>query len=148
MNACTVRSGANAIRRAAIVVLVSAGLLVGSSFPSWATFGDTTAVNTTVATASVAPPGNLTAKTSCRSGTMTVTLNWTASTSARVSGYLVRLYLGEAWQDQATLGKAATTWQGSAGTIYSTNYVMTFTVSTLTEYGWTTESPRTVRLVC
>ena len=79
---------------------------------------------------------------------MLTTLARRIATAARVSGYRVRVYLGEAWQDQATVAGTATTWQGNADTFYVSNYTMTFTVSTLTEYGWTAESLRTARILC
>jgi hypothetical protein len=148
MNADRTRSGATARRRAAVLVLLVAGLVFGSSLPSWAAFTDTTSVSAAITTATVAPPANLTARTKCAGNTATVTLNWAASTAARVSGYRVRVYLGEAWQDQGTVAGTATTWQGNADTFYVSNYTMTFTVSTLTEYGWTAESLRTARIIC
>ena len=137
------------VRRAAVLVLLVAGLLVGSSLPSWATYSDSAAVTTTVATATVAPPTNLTSRTKCTGGDATVTLNWNASTSTRVSGYRVRVHFGGgAYQDQTTLAATATTWQGTTPDFYVNNYTMTFTVWTLTNYGWTAESAPTARILC
>ena len=137
------------VRRAAVLVLLVAGLLVGSSLPSWATYSDSAAVTTTVATATVAPPTNLTSRTKCTGGDATVTLNWNASTSSRVSGYRVRVHFGGgAYQDQTTLAATATTWQGTTPVFYVNNYTMTFTVWTLTNYGWTAESAHTARILC
>jgi hypothetical protein len=137
------------VRRAAVLVLLAAGLLVGSSLPSWATYSDSAAVTTTVATATVAPPTNLTSRTKCTGGDATVTLNWNASTSTRVSGYRVRVHFGGgAYQDQTTLAATATTWQGTTPDFYVNNYTMTFTVWTLTNYGWTAESAHTARILC
>jgi predicted ribosomally synthesized peptide with SipW-like signal peptide len=135
-------------RRTAVLVLLAVFLIVGTSMPSWASFSDSTAVSTSVTTATVAPPTNFTARTKCTGNTAAVTLNWAASTSARVSGYQVRVYLGNAYQDQGTVGATTTTWQGDADTYYVSNYVMTFSVRTLTDYGWTAESVRTARIVC
>ena len=124
-------------------------VVLGSSLPSWASFSDTAAVSTTVSTATVAPPAGVTATvTKCTGNTAYVRLDWTASTAARVSGYRVRVYLGNAYQDQAPVAAGATTWQAGIDTYYLNNYVMTFTVWTLTEYGWTAESPRTAQVVC
>jgi len=141
--------GITGIRRAAVLVLLVAGLVVGSSLPSWATFTDAAAVNTTVATATVAPPTGVTARvTKCTGNAVYATLNWTASTAARVSGYRIRAYVGGAWQDQGTVNAATTTWQAGVNPVYVDKYVMTMSVWTLTEYGWTAESARTERIVC
>jgi hypothetical protein len=138
------------IRRTVVLLLLVGGLVVGSALPSWASFTATTAVPTmSIATATVDPVGNLTARVRCTGNTASVTLNWNASASARVTGYRVRVYLGTGYQEQATLaGAGTTTWSGSADTYYVTTYVMTFTVWTLTDYGWTTESVKTPRIVC
>jgi hypothetical protein len=137
------------VRRAAVLVLLVACLLVGSSLPSWATYSDSAAVTTTVATATVAPPTNLTSRTKCTGGDATVTLNWNASTSTRVSGYRVRVHFGGgAYQDQTTLAATATTWQGTTPDFYVNNYTMTVTVWTLTDYGWSAESAPTPRILC
>lgn len=137
------------VRRAAVLVLLVAGLLVGSSLPSWATYSDSAAVTTTVATATVAPPTNLTSRTKCTGGDATVTLNWSASTSSRVSGYRIRVHFGGgAYQDQTTLAATATTWQGTTPDFYVNNYTMTVTVWTLTDYGWSAESAPTPRILC
>jgi predicted ribosomally synthesized peptide with SipW-like signal peptide len=143
-----VRRGRAAGRRTGVLVLLAVFLIVGTSVPSWASFSDSATVSTTVATATVVPPANVTARTRCTGNTASVTLNWGASTSARVSGYQIRVYLGNAYQNQGTVGATTTTWQGSADTYYVANYVMTFSVWTLTDYGWTAESVRTARIVC
>jgi len=137
------------VRRAAVLVLLVAGLLVGSSLPSWATYSDSAAVTTTVATATVAPPTNLSSRCKCTGGDATVTLNWSASTSSRVSGYRIRVHFGGgAYQDQTTLAATATTWQGTTPDFYVNNYTMTVTVWTLTDYGWSAESAPTPRILC
>jgi hypothetical protein len=149
MNADHARPGATAIRRAAILVLLVAGLIIGSSLPSWATFADEATVGTTVETGTVAPPTNLTAGWTCAPTTATITLNWAPSTSARVSGYRLRVHFGGgAYQDQAPLGPGAVTWTGTTNRANVTNYTMTFTVWTLTAYGWSAESAHTQRIVC
>jgi len=137
-----------ALRRAGVLVLLVACLVIGSSLPSGATFADSATVSTTVATASVGPPTSLTASTRCRGNTATVTLRWNASTASRVSGYLIRVHLGAAYQDQQTVGPTATSWQGSTDTFYVDNYSMTFTVWTQTQYGWTAQSAHTPRILC
>ena len=125
-------------RRAAVLLLLTAGLVLGAALPSWASYTDAVAVPTTVATADVAVQGSLTARATCSGPDATVSLSWNASTAPRVSGYRVRLYLNGAWQDTGTV--TGTTWSGSTSTAFITGYSMTFTVWTLTPYGWTAES--------
>jgi len=127
------------VRRAAVLLLLTAGLVFGATLPSWASFTDPVAVpQTTVATANVAVQGALTASATCSGTDATVSLSWNASTAPRVSGYRVRLWLNGAWQDAGTV--TGTTWSGTTSTAFITGYSMTFTVWTLTPYGWTAES--------
>jgi hypothetical protein len=134
-------------RRAAVLLLLTAGLVLGGALPSWASFTDAVALpQMTVATPTLEVPGDPTARATCSGSTATVTLNWNASTAPRVSGYRVRLWLGGAWQDVTTV--AGTTWTGSTSSGYVTGYVMTFTVFTLTPYGWTAESTHSARVLC
>jgi hypothetical protein len=66
-----------------------------------------------------------------------------------VSGYRIRVHFGGgAYQDQTTLAPSVTTWNGSTDVYYVNNYTMTFTVWTLTDYGWTAESAHTARILC
>jgi hypothetical protein len=135
------------LRRAVVLLLLTAGLVLGAALPSWASFTEPVALpQTTVSTATVEVPGIPTARATCSGGSATITVNWNASTAPRVSGYRVRLWLGNAWQDAATV--TALTWTGSTSTAYLTNYVMTFTVWTQTPYGWTAESAHTPQVFC
>jgi len=135
------------VRRAVVLLLLTAGLVLGAALPSWASFTDAVALpQTTVATATLDVPGVPTARATCSGSTASVTVNWTASTAPRVSGYRVRLWLGNAWQDVTTV--TGTTWTGNTSTTYVNGYVMTFTVWTLTPYGWTAESAHTAQVLC
>jgi hypothetical protein len=135
------------VRRAAVLLLLTAGLVFGAALPSWASFTEAVALpQMTVSTPTLAVPGVPTARATCSGGTAAVTVNWTASTAPRVSGYRVRLWLGAAWQDVTTV--AGTTWTGNTSTTYVNGYVMTFTVWTLTPYGWTAESAHTAQVLC
>ena len=135
------------VRRAAVLLLLTAGLVYGAALPSWASFTDSVALpQTTVATATVEVPGIPTARATCSASSATITVNWNASTAPRVSGYRVRLWLGQAWQDAGTV--TGTSWTGTTSIAYVTNYVMTFTVGTQTLYGWTGESAHTAQVLC
>lgn len=138
---------ASLVRRAAVLLLLTAGLILGAAAPSWASFTAAVAVpQTTVATANVVVPGIPTGSATCSGNTATVTVNWNASTAPRVSGYKVRLWLGNAWQDVTTV--TGTTWTGNTSTTYVNSYVMTFTIWTQTPYGWTAESAHTAQIPC
>ena len=135
------------VRRAAVLLLLTAGLVLGAALPSWASFTEAVALpQTTVATANVVVPGVPTGRAACNGGTATITVNWNASSAPRVSGYRVRLWLGNAWQDVSTV--TGTSWTGTTSTTYVTGYVMTFTVWTLTPYGWTAESAHSAQVLC
>jgi hypothetical protein len=135
------------VRRAAALLLLTAGLLLGAALPSWASFADPVALpQATVSTAKLDVPGVPTGRATCSGSTATVTVSWNASTAPRVSGYRVRLWLGNAWQDVTTV--TGTTWTGSTSTTYVNGYVMTFTVWTLTPYGWTAESAHSAQVLC
>jgi hypothetical protein len=142
----TVVQRSSLVRRAAVLLLLTAGMVFGAALPSWASFTDAVAVQTTVATPTLEVPGDPTARATCVGSTATVTVNWNASTAPRVSGYRVRLWLGSAWQDAATV--TGTTWTGNTSTTFVNGYVMTFTVWTLTPYGWTAESTHSARVLC
>ena len=134
-------------RRAAVLLLLTAGLVFGAALPSWASFTDAvTLPRMTVQTPDLQVPGDPTGRATCVGNNATVTVNWNASTAPRVSGYKVRYWLGAAWQDVATVG--TTTWTGNTTTTYINGYVMTFTVFTLTPYGWTAESTHSARVLC
>ena len=133
-------------RRAAVLLLLTAGLVFGAALPSWASFTEAVAVKTTVTTPTVEVPGIPTARATCSGGTATVTMNWNASAAPRVSGYRVRLWLGNAWQDAATV--TGLTWTGTTSTTFVSGYVMTFTIGTQTSYGWTAESVHTAQVLC
>ncbi|MCW2578467.1 MAG: hypothetical protein JWR82_68 [Blastococcus sp.] len=143
------RAGAQRLQRAAVLVLLTAGLIAASALPSWAGWSEAATVATSVTTATVGPPSNLTSRTTCTTTVATVNLAWKASTAKGVSGYLIRVsFGGGAYQDQATVASTATSWSGNTDRFYVTNYTITFTVWTLTQYGWTAESVPTARIVC
>ena len=134
-------------RRVAVLLLLTLALVLGAALPSWASFTETVALpQLTVSTPTLEVPGVPTARATCSGGTATVTVNWNASTAPRVSGYKVRLWLGAAWQDVTTV--TGTTRTGNTSTTYVNGYVMTFSVFTLTPYGWTAESENTARVLC
>jgi len=139
------------LRRSTLLALITLATVLGPTGPAHATFDNTTTTTATIGTATVAPPTAVTAQmTSCSSSrTQTVQLTWAPSTSARVSGYTIAV-LGSAGNTLGT-GQAGST---STSTTISLDKLdvdpstLTFSVTTLTDYGWTATSPRKAPLPC
>jgi hypothetical protein len=139
-------------RRVLLPVTAALAVAVGVCLPANAAFSDrTNAVQTSVATTTVGAPGNVAAQlASCSNGRwMSVAISWTASSSSRVSGYLVKAYEtgGQvavvAQTDAASTGANITLDKLSPGTSS-----VSFTVTTRTSYGWSAESLPSGALTC
>ena len=105
----------------------------------------------TITTATVQPVSALsTVGSTCSNGTLALHLSWAKSTTPRISGYRVRMYtnVGVNWA-LGTVSAGSTSYDASVS-VHVNNYPTTyqFTVTTLTDYGWTTESARTGALPC
>ncbi len=118
-----------------------------SSTTSYAT-SSTNVQGTT--TNSVPGPGPLevTTTTTTKNTDLTVTASWTASGSRGVNGYLVKAHLND--------GTAYTMAQTAAGTLSASStadadnlaYQPRLSVTTLTSYGWSTQSALTGYVSC
>jgi hypothetical protein len=137
----------NRIRRALILLGLTVAVIVGASIPASAGYGDSVVVKTTIATTTVAAPGNLVGKLTCgRPATMSAT--WSASGTARVSGYLVSVYFSDGFVQTVQLGPTATSWSATIDPYYVTAYSIDYTVTTQTAYGWSKESAHTSAFQC
>ena len=137
----------NRIRRGLILLGLTVAVIVGASIPASASFGDSVVVRTTIATATVAAPGNFVGKLTCgRPATMSAT--WSASGTARVSGYLVSVYFSDGFVQTVQLGPTATSWSATIDPYYVTAYSIDYTVTTQTAYGWSKESAHTGTFQC
>ena len=137
----------NGIRRGLILLGVTVAVIVGASIPASAGFGDSVVVRTTIATATVAAPGNVVGKLTCgRPATMSAT--WSLSGTTRVSGYLVSVYFSDGFVQTVQLGPTATSWSATIDPYYVTAYTINYTVTTQTDYGWTKESAHTAVFGC
>lgn len=137
----------NGIRRGLILLGLTVAVVIGASVPASATYADSVALGPTISTATVAAPGNLVGKLVCgRPATMSAT--WTASTSTRVSGYLVSVYFSDGFVQTVQLGPTATSWSATIDPYYVTAYTINYTVTTQTDYGWTKESAHTAAFGC
>jgi len=137
----------NGIRRGLILLGLTVAVVIGASVPASATFSEAVAVKTTIATTTVASPGNLVGKLTCgRPATMSAT--WSLSSTARVSGYLVSVYFSDGFVQTVQLGPTATSWSSTIDPYYVTAYSIQYTVTTQTNYGWSKESPLTPVFQC
>ena len=137
----------NRIRRGLILLGLTVAVIVGASIPASAGFGDSVVVRTTIATASVAAPGNVVGKLTCgRPATMSAT--WSLSGTARVSGHLVSVYFSDGFVQTVQLGPTATSWSATIDPYYVTAYSINYTVTTQTAYGWSKESAHTAAFQC
>ena len=132
--------------RGLAVLLLGMALLLGISLPARAALSDTVATSVSVTAATVAAPATVSTAGSSCSGTFGLRLSWTASTTDRVTGYVVTVYRGD-----GTSGVVTTTGSGTTafGGTYARGYqYYSFTVTTRTAYGWTAESARTTPVYC
>ena len=137
------------IRRSALIVLAVAAVIgVGALTPAQAAFSDKATVATSVATATVAPPTNLVGQLTCSRSSATMSATWTASTSAKISGYLVTTYFSDGFVQSTQLSATATSWSASIDPYFVTAYSVAYSVTAQTSYGWTKESVRTGTFQC
>jgi hypothetical protein len=158
----------NRIRRSAVLVGLTAAVIVGSSIPAAATFTEGVSTNTaTLRTVSVAAPSSMTVSRTCTQSATggyydatgqwvttyttyyNATATWPASTTARgVTGYRVTAYLpGSAPIVMGETDAANRSLSASVDASYLA-YQPTISVTTLTSYGWSTESVRKAVPTC
>lgn len=116
--------------------------------PAHASFAGSAALTTTVGTATVAAPATVTGNLTCGWFSATMQASWTPSTSERVSGYLVTAYFSNGSTQTAQVGPTATGWSAPTSTFSVLFKKVQYSVTTLTSYGWTAESPRTAWSTC
>jgi hypothetical protein len=140
------------VRRTLLLVVITAAVLVTSAVrtapAAHAQWADTVSGGMQLATATVAAPGTVTGNLACtRPAVMSAT--WTASTSARVTGYQVTVYFSDGFVQKVNpLPATATSWSASIEPYYVTAFSVQYSVTTLTDYGWSKESPRTPAFQC
>lgn len=140
------------IRRILALVAVAAAVVVGTNAPALASFGKMRALpTTTVSTATVVAPTGVTALlASCSNARwMSVTVSWDPSTSPKVSGYTVKAFRSDGQVAVvAQTGATATTADTTVDKLSTGSTSVTFTVTTLTSYGWAAESARSGQMTC
>jgi hypothetical protein len=135
------------IRRALVLIGLTVTVIVGASVPASATYSEAVAVKTTINTATVAAPANVVGNLTC-GRTATMSANWAASGTARVSGYLVSVFFSDGFVQTVPLGPTATSWSAPINPAYVALYSVQYSVTTQTDYGWSKESPRTATFQC
>ena len=136
------------IRRALVLLGILAGLVLTTILPASATFSRSAALpTTTVNTIVIAAPTNVVGALAC-AATSTMSLTWTASTSPRISGYLVTVYFSDGYTQTVQLGASATSWSKTIAEYNVTAYSIQYTVTTQTNFGWVKESAKTASFQC
>jgi hypothetical protein len=141
----------NTTRRILALTTLVTAMFLGSGAAAQASFSDSATVTATpmsVATGSVAAPAAGPGSLACGRSSATMGLTWTKSTSARVSGYVVNVQFSDGYTQRVEMPATATSW--SAGiTLYNVvAYSVRYSVSTVTDYGWTRESASTGWFQC
>ena len=130
----------NAVRRTALLLGLTAAVVVGSTIPASATFSATAQQTATLGTAAVQAPSNLKIVIRCDASTLYADVSWTKSTSARISAYAIDATInGGPMSFRA--GPSTGTFTYSTGRVWS-SYPMpvSLTVTAETQYGWTKAS--------
>ena len=139
----------NAIRRILILSVLTVAVIAGASVPASATYSDSATVSTTIATTTVTAPSSVSISGRCQGWWYDFTISWPASTTTRgVTGYRVLAYLNNGTTYLVGETDAAT--RTLSMTVDSSNLSLQprVTVTTLTSYGWTTESAKAPALTC
>lgn len=137
-----------AIRRSLALLGILTGLMVATSLPASASFSASSALpTTTINTLVVAAPTNVVGHLTC-AATSTMSATWTASTSPRISGYLVTVYFSDGFTQTVQLASTATSWSATIAEYNVTAYSVQYSVTTQTSIGWVKESAKVGPFQC
>jgi hypothetical protein len=102
-----------------------------------------------VGTLTVVAPGAVTGKLTCGASTSTMGVTWNPSGSKGVSGYRVTVFFSDGFQQtEDVTGASTSTWSKAITTYNVTAYSVRYSVTTLTTYGWSTQSALTGSFRC
>jgi hypothetical protein len=136
----------NTARRILVLIALVTGVLFASGAAASASFTDTakvTASPLSISTATVAAPAAGPGSLTCRSANATMELTWAPSTSARVTGYLVKVHFSDGYVQTVQKAATDTSWSQAIALYNVTAYSVRYTVTTQTDFGWTAESAST-----
>jgi hypothetical protein len=136
-----------ALRRSALLLAIAVGTLVGlTANPAQAAFADKATMATlTIGTATIVPPGNVQVSARCGDWFSVAGISWNRSSSRDVTGYTVTAYRSNG--NATVLGTTNGT-TSSTNALIANGATYSFTVTTVTSYGWTAESTRTGTIRC
>jgi hypothetical protein len=140
------------IRRSLLLLALTVAVVIGGlgpAHPAQASFSKTaTAATMQLQTATVTAPTSVTATLTCTRSGGTLAASWPASTTARVDGYLITVVFSDGFTQQADSMVTGTTWSTPMSLYNATNYSMHVTVSTHTNYGWTSAPVSSLDVRC
>lgn len=137
------------IKRLLTTLGLALTIVVGSGIPASATYSDSAPLHEiTMGTRTVLAPFNVTGKLTCGPSTSTMNVTWGLSTTPRVSNYRVTVHFSDGYTQTETIPATATSWTKSITTYNVTAYAVRFSVTTLTDYGWFTQSGLTGSFRC
>jgi len=139
----------SAIRRSLILAFLTVSVIAGASLPAGAAFADSVSVPTTVNTITVTAPASVAISGNCQGWWYDLTVSWPASTTAvGVTGYRVTAYLNNG--TTSVLGQTDAVTRSLSVRFDKSNLSLQprITVTTLTSYGWTAETPGSAPLSC
>lgn len=155
------------IRRVLILIGPTLAVLIGAAVPASASFAGVVTATTGITTGTVAAPASITVEDYCgrtanggyydANGQWVTTyyywydatVSWPATTTARgVTGYRITAHLNNG--QSVVMAETDATTRSINGRVDQgyLNYQPRISVSTLTSYGWTAETPRTAVLAC
>jgi len=136
-------------RRVAAVLGLAFAVVLGSSFPASAGFGDTVRIATTLSTQLVAAPGDVSGAVVCTEPDSVFSLSWRLSSTPRVAAYRVTLHHSDGSVTRRDVAASQSSWTTTVpnhrlkqGNSFQAS------VTTLTDYGWSTQSPLTGSFTC
>jgi len=138
-----------AIKRALTTLGLALTIVLGTVIPASATFSDTAALPAmSISTATVTAPGNVVGTLAC-GATSTMGVTWTPSGSPKVSGYRITVLFSDGFvQNEEVTGASTSSWSKPITTYNVTAFSIRYSVTTLTTYGWATQSALTGSFRC
>jgi len=147
----TNNNGRTTARRILTLIALVTGVLLASGAAAQASFTDTATVTQTpmsIGTATVAAPTSGPGSLTCRRPNAIMALTWTKSTSTRVTGYRVNVMFSDGYTQTTQMAATDTSWSQAIPPYNVTAYSVRYSVTALTDYGWTADSTTTGWFQC
>jgi hypothetical protein len=145
----TAGSARRLARRAVVLLGLTLGLLVTAIGPASASFTDLVSAPTTITAMSVTAPDTITVNDKCWGIHYSATISWSGSTTPRgLTGYRVVATFNDGSTSLLGETDAGTRTMTVTSDTSTLQYQPRITVTTLTSYGWSTESAPSGVLAC